>query len=355
MKKNLSPKHPKTAFSLLELSIVIIIISILIVGSMSASMTAINNAKYKVTRDRMAEIYKAMGNYLLINKALPCPASLKNMKSDSATGANYGVAAPTATPGTCALDGVFIGGMSSSLAYGMIPVQALGLNADMAEDGFGNRFTYIVSKGFTDVSVASTSSGFGSVSPASGFTVPTAGFITLKESLGNSVFQTNTNDAVFAIISHGANKYGAFNNNALTQNAASADADEQENYGTSFVDGGGTADTVTISSYLVPSAVNSDVFDDVIFYKTRNNLLLDYSAMSLIVCPAIAANTDTSYVIAASPSPFAWPQSYYGQVVASTVTCSSVDASYTTTVTYPTKRCGAFGVWQSGAINPCTN
>ena len=350
MKKNLSQKNPKKAFSLLELSIVILIISILIVGSMSASVTAINNAKYKVTRDRMAEIYKAMGSYLLTNKALPCPASLKNLKSDVTTGPSYGIAG---SAGTCALDGVFIGG---SLAYGMVPVQALGLNTDMAEDGFGSRFTYVVATTFTNPSVTTNdTTGFGRA--------PETSIMTVKESLTTTAaaFQTNTTDAIFVIISHGANKYGAFNNNSSTQNTASTDLDEQKNYGTSFVDGAGTADTVTISSYFVPTSVNSDAFDDVFFYKTRNTMLIDFNALSLIVCKNGATNgADYSIAGGAITTAFPWPATttsptYYGQIVASTDTCTSHNSSYVTTVTYPTKRCGAFGVWQPGALNPCTN
>lgn len=344
MPKNLSQKKLKKAFSLIELSIVILIISILIVGSMSASITAMNNAKYKVTRDRMAEIYKAMGNYLLTNKALPCPASLVDLKSSSP---NYGISGTAA--GACnGGAGVYVGGASSQLAYGMVPVQTLGLNTDMGEDGFGNRFTYIVAKAFTQPSVTiDDTTGFGRA--------PETGMITVKESLGSSVFQLNTNDAIFVIISHGANKFGAFNSNSATQNAASLDADEIANYGSSFGSG-----SVTLNSYFVSSSVNSDLFDDVLLYKTRNTMVLDFNAMSLVVCKEILSttlSTDTNnyYSITGIGSSFTWPQTYYNQVASSTTTCSSANPAYISTVTNPTKRCGAFGVWQAGVISPCTN
>ncbi len=351
MKNKSTPKNLKKAFSLLELSIVILIISILIVGSMSASITAINNAKYKVTRERMAEIYKAMGNYLLTNKALPCPASLKDLKASSST---YGVAAASTT---CLLDGVFQddtdSGSPSGLAYGMVPVQALGLNADMAEDGFGSKFTYVVGKKFTDPTVASASTGFGSVFPVTGITPPTVGFMTVKEDLGSSSFQVDTNDAVFVIISHGANKYGSFNNNSATQNTVATDADELTNHGTSFVDGSGTSDSVVVGSYFVSSAVNSDVFDDVVFYKTRNAILVDFNALSLAVCGSTGTNYG-DYTLGSTTFAWATP-AYYGQIVSATTTCASASSTYTTTVTSPTKRCGAFGIWQVGTINACTN
>lgn len=73
-------KNNKTAYSLLELSIVILIISILISGVLTMSVGTTNNAKNKATNDKILEIYKALGNFLLTNKRLPCPASLKKIQ-----------------------------------------------------------------------------------------------------------------------------------------------------------------------------------------------------------------------------------------------------------------------------------
>lgn len=330
MRKKLPQGNFKKAFSLLELSIVILIISILIVGSMTASVTAITNAKYKLTRDRMSEVYKAIGNYLLTNKALPCPASIIRLKASDAT---YGVAG---TAGTCTdISGVYANA-GGTVVYGTIPVQTLGLNADMAEDGFGTKFTYVVAKAFTDPSVTTSDLvGFGRATPT--------GIISVKESLnGVSTWQTNTNDAILVIISHGNNQFGGFNNNSSSQNSGSTDVAEQYNYGTSFA---GTS--VTLAANFVTSAVNSDVFDDVLFYKTRNNMLLDFNTMSLVVCRA----TTTTDATCNNGSACNWAQTYYNQIAVSSDSCST---GYTSTVLKPTKRCGAFGVWDSGYINPCT-
>ena len=80
-KKQVIKKNNKTAYSLLELSIVILIIAILISGAMTMSVGTLNNAKNKATQDKIAEIYKSLGNFLLANKRLPCPASLKKLKN----------------------------------------------------------------------------------------------------------------------------------------------------------------------------------------------------------------------------------------------------------------------------------
>lgn len=337
MQKNFQKK----AFSLLELSIVILVISILIVGSMTSSVVALNNAKYKVTRDRMAEIYKAMGNYLLTNKALPCPASLKDLKSSSAS---YGTAGTTNGSNICNDgDGVYAGGTSAAFAYGMVPVQTLGLSSDMAEDGFGSKFTYIVANAYAQSSVTTSDSvGFGRA-----VGTPT---MTVRESLGGSSYQPNTTEAIFVIISHGANKYGAFNNNLASQNTASSESDEQANYGSSF--SGTSGGTATFASSYIGTSPNSDTFDDVVFYKSRNQMVIDFKAQHLLVCRTGATNND-DYIL--NGVTFAWPQAYYGQIVSATTTCSAASSDYTTTVTYPTKRCGPLGIWQPGAVNPCTN
>lgn len=339
-------KKSKTAFSLLELSIVILIVSILIVGSMSASVVAINNARYKVTKDRTKEIYKAMGNYLLVNKALPCPASIIALKTSSSYG-TAGIASGVCNGGS----GVYVGTGTDSadLVYGTIPTQTLGLSADMAEDGFGSKFTYIVAAGFTNPVLAGITSGFGSINPATGF-------ITVKENLDlGTTFQVDTNDAIFVIISHGSNKYGAFNNNSSEQNAVSTDTDEQNNYATTFSGTtNGTADFYDTNSYFTASSVSSDSFDDVVFYKTRNAMLMDFNALSLIVCNSNSTNYG-DYTVGSTT--FTWPETYYDQIVSSNsaTTCDAALSGYGKTVTSPTKRCGAFGVWQAGTINACTN
>jgi len=350
-------KIHKKGYSLVELSIVVIILSVLVSGGLSIITGSANNSKIRITRERMNEVYKAMGNYLLANGALPCPASILEIKSSSST---YGTAGTTV--GVCNVGaGVYAGsaGLSANLVYGMVPVQTLGLSADMAEDAFGNKFTYIVSKGFTDPNLTITTSGFGSIFPATGFTVPTAGFITIRENIGGS-FQVNTNDAIFAIISHGGNKTGGFGVNVSnpTQVVSPIDADEQNNYATTFSgSSNGTAVFYNTNNYLSLSAINSDTFDDIILYKARNSMVSDFDALSLIACPATSGSTVGADNLTIFATTFSWPVSRYNQIVPSTVQCP---VGYQARVKYPTRRCGAFGLWETspannGVINPCSN
>jgi prepilin-type N-terminal cleavage/methylation domain-containing protein len=316
MKKN----SKKTAFSLIEISIVVLIIAILITGSLSSSITAINNAKLKSTRESMDEIYKALGNYLLVNGNLPCPASILELKSSSSS---YGTSFGTA--GTCSGVGVYTSATpgATNLVYGMVPVKTLGLSNNLAEDGFEDKIAYIVDKNFTNTSFGTSTS---------------TATMTINEIPGSTT-KTITDDAIFALVSYGINKSGAFPINSATQIARSSDASERTNDLDSIA-------SPLFDKILITDSKSSDVFDDVVFYKTRNNLLLDFEALSLVPCQAGVLSLN--YGGAAN---YSFAQGSYNQLVVSTTQCP---VGYRSTTNYPTRRCGVFGVWDSVAVNPCT-
>ncbi len=315
----MSKKNLKKAYSLIELSIVIVIISILITGALSVSVGSVNNAKIKLTNDRMKELYKALGNYLVIYKKLPCPADLTQIKSSSST---YGTS--IGSDGSCSGSGVYTSASEANLVYGMIPSKTLGLSAEMAEDGFESKIAYIVDKRLTDSSTFYVNFAQGTPDPTP--------LITITEKPSN--LQTT---ADFAIVSYGANKSGSFGANSSTQVARSSDSDELDN------------DVNQSSPYfnvnLISTSGNSDTFDDAVFAKKRTNMLTDFNALSLIPCPAYNPS-DVTY----GATNIVWPAGSYDQVVVATTNCP---AGYTSGVAKPTKRCGAFGNWQSGVVNPC--
>lgn len=335
--RNLRKKNHRKAFTLIELSIVIIIISILITGALSVSVNAINNAKSKVTKERMVEIYKALGSYLLSNKRLPCPAPITDTKSGSAT---YGTASSTAL---CAsTSGVSQSSSASNLVRGMVPVKTLGLSLDMAEDGFGDKFEYIVDKNYTVASsgtVPSNGAGDFGTSSTSNIIIyekPGSSAVQLTSVSGTDALNNNT-AALFVIISFGGNKSGAYGYDSASRNPLSSDSEESSNLPTSI------SDNTSYGANFYISSGNSDVFDDVLMYKSRNSLVSDFNSLSLIPCQS---TTESLY-----GGTISWPLAWYDQIVAaSSPTCASLN--YNAGPTEPTKRCGAFGVWDV-VINPC--
>ncbi len=278
-----------------------------------------NNAKIQLTRERMNTTYKAFGAYLLKNKSLPCPALITAARSSDTT---YGQA--IANAGVCS--GAITRG-SGTLVVGAVPVQDLGLSADFAEDAFGSKFTYVVATNFTSSNEAT---GFGGATET--------GLITVNDRMDSSLTQLATNNAVFVLMSSGVNKLGAYSKNSSVVNTAPTDADELLNYS--------KADGTSGKVFFASSAV-SDAFDDMLIFKTRDDLALDFDALNLIVCRAADGNQTINY---GTPTNFTWPLTRYDQISSANEDCPS---GYNLKNTRPLKRCGAFGVWDSDPSTPC--
>jgi prepilin-type N-terminal cleavage/methylation domain-containing protein len=351
--KNFSNKFfiSKKAFSLIELSVVIIILSIVISGMLSISINSAFNNKIKKTNDNIAAIYKAMGVYLLNNSQLPCPSSLKEIKYG--TGSNiYGSAPSGQTSGTCAnVDGVYNLQLASdstvtNFVYGMVPVRDLGLPNDIAEDGFGSKFSYIIHKNYT------SSSLFSSV------VVSTTGIEVKK-----NVASTNSDNlGMFAIISHGQNRNGAFSAVSTTKNSEPSNNDEKDNSPYSLTSSSPYnatiySDNLTSAIKIVLRSSSSDsttTFDDILFVKSRNDMVKDFNAFHLIPCPAITAGY--SDFVKYGTTEMLWSQAKYNSIAISTTDCPS---GWKKTVKNPGRRCGTLGNWETGTdpstiAIPCT-
>jgi prepilin-type N-terminal cleavage/methylation domain-containing protein len=324
-------KKSYTAFSLIELSVVITIIALVASAALSLSVSDSNSEKIAITNQKIEKIYKAMGVYLAQNGKLPCVAPVNIVKTSS----SYGVAGScSSTPSSGS--GYWQSNTYSNLYYGMIPVQTLGLPVDMAEDGFGSKFAYVILKGFTDATK------FGSSDSTT--TTDGSNRIRLHKKISSGTPIEVTSDAMFVIISYGPNKNGAWNAGSTTQNSASSLSEETWNYVTGNIDSpAGKADFSTYNTlsslYPFTFSYNVNNFDDILFYKTRTEMVHDFKLYALLPC---AAQTISSY---------AYPQASYGEIIASTTSC----ASYAVGPRYPAKRCGAFGTWETHNVWDCTS
>jgi len=250
----------KKAFSLIELSIAIMVISVLIVGSLNVSNSKGGNNKAKITKDRIDVVYKSLGEFVLKNKRLPCPASIKAIKTADANYGTEGTAPGTCTAGT----GVYLSTATGAtkMVYGMVPTKTLGLSSDYGEDNFGNKIVYIVDRDYTSSTTFATAS---------------TGIIGQK--YVNGALTNDVGNAIYALVSYGANQSGAFSAKSSNQNLISSDADEMYNYATNFND---TAKTANFSQILIKSTERSTVFDDIVYYVNRDNFLKDNDASSIV-------------------------------------------------------------------------
>ncbi len=231
-----------SGFSLVELSVVILVVSFLLVEWVSLiSGSAINN-KAAITNYRTKVIYSAIKSFVAQNKRLPCPAPINESKS---TSTSYG------TEGSCnAGSGIYV---SENLVYGMVPIATLGLGKEIAEDGYGAKFVYVVDKIFaTTVDGSAFKDNEGSIA------------IKKYTKLGNNHVEGNEEQhAVIAIISYGQNQSGSVLANSTEISNNSSDADEFDN------------SLSTVDGDIIFQTSRSSVFDDLVFFKNKNDFLID--------------------------------------------------------------------------------
>lgn len=275
----------ESAYTLIELSIVISIIAVLMTGAIGISVSLINISKKNSTVSKIDTLYNAIGKFVMINKRLPCPASI-NLPSNHP---QFGIER-ISNSGGCLTISNEIFTNNANIYFGMIPVRSLGLSLDMAQDEFGGKLSYVIDQRFAwqflDIPDF-TKSSFGTVDNPinSGIrNFDSLPAITVSERILSATPRVITNDAVLVIMSHGKNKYGAYNYNSSSPNPSSQDADEATNYQKS-----------PVSSSLFFSSVNSQAFDDIVFFKTRNQIVDDFDLHNIVACNFEAPFTSPIY------------------------------------------------------------
>ena len=115
-------------FSLVELSIVVLVIGIVLTMGIGAWTANLENQAHAATTQRQAAIKEALTGYLRRNSRLPCPDT--NFTAPDGVENRTTAGDPTT---------------ACSAAFGVIPYMTLGLARDAARDGWGNIFSYHVS------------------------------------------------------------------------------------------------------------------------------------------------------------------------------------------------------------------
>lgn len=195
-----APPRPPPArhagFSLIELTIAVLIVSILLTMGLAAFSVQVEATALSATQKRQETIKEALIAYLRTHKRLPCPE-------------------------TSALDGLQPTGTETRTTpndpttrcvsfWGTLPFETLGLSRDTALDGYGNYFTYYVSTAANMNSEPDWT--LTSRSGVPGFNVGNPGRFSITERIGATLVQTTNaaNLAAAVIVSHGKNGSGAF-------------------------------------------------------------------------------------------------------------------------------------------------
>jgi prepilin-type N-terminal cleavage/methylation domain-containing protein len=259
----------KTGFTLIEMAIVLVIIG-LVLGTVMGALSALrSSAALTTTASREATIKTALSSFVAQNYRLPCPANPALTSGQ----AGYGMEAYTLAAGTnaivCSVNPV------STTYVGGLPWGSLGLTDEMGTDGYGNRYTYAVSKLATTTVL--TPPAINPTAPlVSGMQGSINIYPTATPALANQSNScptvpgsTNPCSAVAVVVSHGQNGYYAYSRfGQLIAGPATPGNDELQN---GKLAAGSPQDVNYVVKDFSSNAANP--YDDMVLPITANDLL----------------------------------------------------------------------------------
>ncbi len=285
-------------FSLVELSISLAIIGLIASSALSVAVTSDYYIKKFETKAKMERLNEAMAGFLETNYRLPCPADGTLPTSD----ANFGLeGTPTATD--CPLENFTYSSAPIIVEQGVIPIRTLQLPDDFMFDGWDRRFTYAV-----DIRYANNSTTNGSCSWTDGDTVDVC-FIDAPGSLAAITIEDESGgnrvtNAIYVILSHGENGHGAYTKNGSSTRIngfpvgnpyRTNSADELENAEFTVAGVDTALDNVfVLKEYKkgddLTSGATRELFDDIVSFKTKDQIVKDAGASLYDVDCGIAAD-----------------------------------------------------------------
>ncbi len=217
-------------FSLIEVAVVMFIIVLLLGSILIPLTTQVEQRQISDTQKTLDEIREALLGFALTNGYLPCP--------------------DTGTNGTENVSGGACTTITGGVAIGRLPHLNLGLgNADL----WSNRYTYAVNAVYAQRS------------PATPFTLAGGGndvqICATAACVASAKLSTT---AVFAVVSHGKNGFGAVSYATNATNPGSASADEQENYDNN--------DANIVSRVRFTGGAAASEFDDIVVWLSKYTL-----------------------------------------------------------------------------------
>lgn len=269
----------RAGFTLIEMSIVLLIIAVITGLAFTAGISVIATARQSATVEKMRQIEQALLKYRIANDRIPCPASLIALPTSLST---YGLEVAdtgntTTRCGNANFTVLNAAGTAVVAAEGGVPVLTLGLPADFMYDGWGNRFRY-------GVDVSMTYSGAFSGNPVGAV----CGAITVNTGPNYPASTARSTGSIYVLLSHGSNAHGGYTQNGVITNSSSANLDELANC---HCNSSAVATTYT-ATYVQELPVTQDPtnvlknFDDIVVYRERWQMQAAKDSAGT-VCPAV--------------------------------------------------------------------
>jgi prepilin-type N-terminal cleavage/methylation domain-containing protein len=219
-----SHSFPEAGFSLVELSVVLVIMSVVLGSVLSLATTKSKEAKLKETQEIMKKVSEALAAYVAENNRIPCPSNGSVSQNNIAFGKEV---------------------EDCSVNPGGVPTKTLEIADDYAYDAWRRRITYYIAPPCSDNDSFIDSS-----------LCPSASGITVKSAAASAI----TSTAVYVMVSHGQNGYGAWSHNGGKKKIATTAASPEE------------LENANGDKIFVQRTVTA-TFDDVVAYGTRALLI----------------------------------------------------------------------------------
>jgi prepilin-type N-terminal cleavage/methylation domain-containing protein len=142
-----NPRH--AGFSLIELSIVVVILSLVATLGLEVAAQYLERTAYYSTMEKMTVVDKAIADFRRVNGYLPCPGSEAQTLANTCYGKQYnGTSGCNNTTGSCNANTM----ASGAIYFGDVPARDLGLPLSYMLDAYGSKIRYFVTAGMVNTS-----------------------------------------------------------------------------------------------------------------------------------------------------------------------------------------------------------
>lgn len=211
-------EKPAHGFTLLELSISLLIIGLLSSGLLLGLSAQRNISDSLAAQHQLDEIRETLVGFALANGRLPCPAKAQLASSEIQAGKE-----------------------DCTLQHGVIPWVSLAIQES---DPWGNRFSYYASDRFTGSLLSNGNASF---------TLDTLGNANIYDSSG----KTLASDLPAVIICHGARPLGAFLSSGTQVSGATNEEYENADADLTFISHSPTPSFDDLVTWVIPSLLKS--------------------------------------------------------------------------------------------------
>ena len=264
-------KRSTRGFTIVELLVVIVIVSILIAMAAVVTRAITGQQRRSTTATRIANVDAALQQFVIVQKRLPCPAD------GTLASANPGAGLEGARTAAA--------GCTGDQKNGVVPWRALGLSENDATDGWERRLTlrippYLAIDAILDMSPCDPAGGVVGAQPANALCQPActaatlaacmtpsaylaAKGLTIQNVAGTSVMSPPATGAAYVVISHGETGGGGMLNSGNVYTTTTTDSPQEQ---VNYVDKAYTAGIYVDDS--LAEAPGAGHFDDIVSRPT---------------------------------------------------------------------------------------